>query len=61
MELFLTILIYCLNIGNKKIIGLLANKYKTRIVFEIPFSKDIINSYSKGEPITIPKILSVIK
>ncbi len=49
------------DIGNKKIIGLLANKYKTRIVFEIPFSKDIINSYSKGEPITIPKILSVIK
>jgi len=49
------------DIGDKKIIDSLANNYKTRIVFEIPFSKDIINSYSNGESIIIPKILSVIK
>lgn len=47
--------------GNKKIIESLASKYKTKIVFEIPFSKEIIDSYSKGEPIFIPNILSIIE
>jgi MinD superfamily P-loop ATPase len=49
------------DIGIKKFIESLALKYKTKIIFEIPYSKKIVNSYSKGEPIFIKNILSIIK
>ncbi|MFW6220317.1 MAG: AAA family ATPase [Nanoarchaeota archaeon] len=49
------------NIGNKKLIESIVQKYDTRIVFSVPFSKKIINFYTKSKPIIVPKILSVIK
>jgi MinD superfamily P-loop ATPase len=48
------------DIGVKKIIESLASKYKTKIVFEIPYSKEIVDSYSKGNPITITDITFVV-
>jgi MinD superfamily P-loop ATPase len=48
------------DIGDKKQIECLAEKYNSKIVFEVPFSREIINSYSRGEPISIKNILSVI-
>jgi len=49
------------DIGDKNLIVSLANKYGKKIIFEIKFSKDVITSYSKGEPILIPDICSIIK
>ncbi|MBU0627909.1 MAG: ATP-binding protein [Nanoarchaeota archaeon] len=49
------------DIGDKKEISFLASRYNTSIVFEVPFSREIIDSYSNGEPISIPNILSVIE
>jgi MinD superfamily P-loop ATPase len=49
------------DIGNRKFVDSLSKEYKTKIIFEIPFSKDIIDSYSKGEPISIKDILSILK
>ncbi len=48
------------NIGDENIIELLASKYNTEIIFKIPFSKEIINAYSNGIPISIPNLISVI-
>ena len=39
----------------------LASKYKKDIALEIPYSKDIAKAYSKGIPVLIPNITSVIK
>lgn len=49
------------DIGDKKNIESLASKYDAKIVFEVPFSREIIDSYSKGKPISIKNILSIIK
>ncbi|MFH1510877.1 MAG: ATP-binding protein, partial [Candidatus Woesearchaeota archaeon] len=46
------------DIGDKKIIEAIAKKYGLQILFEIPYSKEIINSYSSGKPIQITSILS---
>ncbi len=48
------------DIGDKKQIKDLAEKYNSRIVFEIPFSTEIINFYSKGQPVRIKNIKSII-
>ena len=39
------------DIGNKNLIEEIAKKYKTKIIADIPYSKKILESYSKGEPI----------
>ncbi|MBN1385414.1 ATP-binding protein [Candidatus Woesearchaeota archaeon] len=49
------------DIGDKKIIESMAKKHSAGIIFEIPFSKEIIIQYSKGEPVNIPRISSIIK
>ncbi|MCK5282420.1 MAG: ATP-binding protein [Nanoarchaeota archaeon] len=52
------------DIGNKKIIEELAEKYNTEIAAEIPYSKDIIKAYSNALPIkseAIEKIIHEIK
>ncbi len=38
------------DIGNKKMIQNLAKKYDLKIIAEIPYSKEVIESYSKGIP-----------
>jgi len=52
------------NIGNKKIIEDLTKKYKTKIVAEIPYSKEIEKNYAEGKPIKnkeIKKLLALLK
>ncbi len=48
-------------IGNKKLIEDIAKKYKTSIIAEVPYKKEIIESYSKGIPIKEKGILDIIK
>jgi MinD superfamily P-loop ATPase len=49
------------DIGDRKPIDSLAGKYRTPIILDVPFSKEIIDSYSEGKPIIIPGILSVME
>lgn len=48
------------DIGNKNLIKKIINRYKTEVVAEIPYSKKLIESYSKGKPIEIKSIKSII-
>lgn len=47
------------DLGARGKIDDLASKYKTKIAMEIPFSMEIISAYSKGEPVSIPNIISL--
>jgi len=49
------------DIGNKKEIYDLSKKYHSEIVFEIPYSKEIVEAYSNGKPIRINNILTAIR
>lgn len=52
------------DIGDKKIIERTARKYKTEIIAEIPYSKEIEKRYAEGRPIeheAIEKIIDFIK
>jgi len=49
------------DIANKKTIENLAGKYKTKIIAEIPYSKEIEKSYSEGKPIKHKAIDQIIK
>ncbi len=49
------------DIGDKKAIIDLINKYKNKIVAEIPYSKEIILKYSEGKPIENKNISKIIK
>ena len=49
------------DIANKKTIENLAGKYKTKIIAEIPYSKEIEKSYSAGKPIKHKAIDQIIK
>jgi len=48
------------DIGGRKEILDIADKYGSKLVFEIPFSKEIIDSYSKAIAIKIKDIRSII-
>lgn len=48
------------DIGNKKLISVLSEKYNVPIITEIPYSKEIINNYAKGIPINNIKIIDII-
>jgi len=56
-----TVIVNRFDIGNIQKVNELITKYNTRIIFKIPFSKDIVDSYSKGNPIQIKNILEVLK
>lgn len=49
------------NIGDKKLITNVAKKYNTRIIAEIPYKKEILEAYSRGEPIKDGSINKIIK
>lgn len=49
------------DIGDKKLIEKIAKKYKTKIIAEIPYKKEILKAYSRGEPIREKNILNIIK
>ncbi|MBT4824371.1 AAA family ATPase [Candidatus Woesearchaeota archaeon] len=48
------------DVGDRKLIKDLSKKYNVPIISEIPYSKDIIQSYAKGEPISSIKTLDII-
>jgi MinD superfamily P-loop ATPase len=48
------------DVGDKKQIIELSDRYGSEIVFEIPYSKDIVAAYSEGRPIVIKDIVSSI-
>ena len=56
-----TVIVNRSDIGDIQKVNDLIEKYYTRIIFKIPFSKEIIDSYSKGNPIQIRNILEVLK
>jgi len=49
------------DIGNKELIQKISKKYKTKIIAEIPYRKQIIEQYSKGKPIKDENITKVIR
>ncbi len=49
------------DIGDKKQIVEISNKYQTKIVFEIPYSDKIAKDYSAGKPILIDNIFEAIR
>ena len=49
------------DIGDKNLIKNIAKKYKTKIITEIPYDKNILKSYSKGEPIKDKNIEQLAK
>ena len=49
------------DIGKKDVILKLAQEFGVPIVCEIPYSKDIVDSYSKGVPIENKQIIDIIK
>ncbi len=56
-----TIIVNRSDIGDINKIKEVSLKFNTKIVFEILYSKEIVDAYSKGNPITIPNIISVVK
>ena len=49
------------DLGDRKIVEDLAEKYSKKIVLEIPYSKEIVNSYAKGERIKHENIEKFVK
>jgi len=49
------------DIGDRNLITKIAKKFKAEIIAEIPYSKKILEAYSKGEPIEHPTIKKIVK
>ena len=49
------------DVGNKKLILKIAKKFKAEIIAEIPYSKKILQAYSKGQPIKDKNIEKIAK
>lgn len=49
------------DIGDKKLIQKIAKKYKTNIITEIPYKKEILEAYSKGISIKHPSIYKILE
>jgi len=49
------------DIGDKNLIKDLSKKYKAKIIAEIPYRKEILESYSRGEPIEDKNIEEITK
>ena len=49
------------DLGDKKLIEDIAKKYQTEIIAEIPYSKKILEAYSKGQPIENENINKIAK
>ena len=47
--------------GNKNLIKKISSRYNSQTISEIPYSKEIIESYSKGSPIKTKEIQDIIK
>ena len=55
-----TIIVNKSDIGDINKIEEVSLKHNTKIIFKIPYSKEIVDAYSNGNPIIIPNITSVI-
>ncbi|MBN1793245.1 ATP-binding protein [Candidatus Woesearchaeota archaeon] len=49
------------DLGDKGQIEGLASRYGARIVLEVPFSREIIDSYSGGKPAQIANVMSILE
>jgi len=49
------------NIGDKKLIRPIVSEYKTKIIAEIPYKKEILEAYSKGKPVQDKRIQKIIQ
>ncbi len=49
------------DVGDKKMIEKIAQKHKTEIIAQLPYKKEILESYSKGEPIEDESIKKIVK
>jgi len=49
------------DVGDKKLIQKIVKKYDSKIVAEIPYSKEILKSYSKGQAIKDANIKNILK
>jgi len=49
------------DIGDKKLIKKIAEKYKIEIIAEIPYKKEILEAYSRGKPIEDEAIKKILK
>jgi len=47
--------------GNQEGVKKLAQKFNTKIILEVPYSKEIVQAYSTGKPIQIPNLSSLVK
>ena len=48
------------DIGDESLIKKIAEKYGTEIIGDIPYKKEIMESYSKGEPVIDDSILKIV-
>jgi MinD superfamily P-loop ATPase len=55
-----TLIVNRSDIGDINKIKEVSSRFNARIILEIPYSKNIVDLYSKGIPITIPNIISVV-
>ncbi|MFP4656486.1 MAG: AAA family ATPase [Candidatus Woesearchaeota archaeon] len=56
-----TVIVNRSDVGDIQRVNDMTTKYDTRIIFKIPFSEEIVDSYSKGNPIMIKNILEVLE
>jgi len=56
-----TVVLNRADIGDKRLIEQIAKKYKTKIISEIPYKKEILEAYSRGEPVKDESIKQIIK
>jgi len=59
-----TVILNRADVGDRELIKKIAKKYNTKIIAEIPYKKEILEAYSRGEPVkdlSINKIIKKIK
>ena len=56
-----TIVLNRADVGDKELIEKIAKKYNTKIIAEIPYKKEILEAYSRGEPIKDKAINEIIE
>ncbi len=49
------------DVGDKKLVQNVVKKYKTKIVAEIPYKKEILEAYSEGKPIKDESIIKIME
>ncbi len=61
LEIPASIVLNRADVGDKKLIKDIAEEFNTKIIAEIPYKKEILEAYSKGEPIKHGSINNIIE